>query len=96
MNGQVAGYRGLVESLADRVYRPRMGLALAGRDDLVQEGLIFVWQTLQRGLTPSKDVIEKHMLHYRRWAGNKKNQPYALANPLEDYRDVLKRPEVSR
>lgn len=94
MNDQVAGYSGLVESLADRLSRRARGNPLVGRDDLVQEGLINVWQTLLRGVAVKAELIEKRMMDYMKWANTRKNQPYETANPLEDYRGILTRPEV--
>jgi len=100
MNDQVAGYRGLVVSLADELgygeHGWRSETALLSRDDLIQEGLINVWQTLLRGTTPSREVTLKRMLDYIRWARSKKNQAYETANPLEDLRGIPSRPEVSR
>jgi hypothetical protein len=95
MNDQVAEYSGLVESLSAKLSPRARGNPLLGRDDLVQEGLINVWQTLMRGITPSAELIEKRLLNYIRWGNSRKNLPYETANPLEDYRGVLSRPEVS-
>lgn len=89
MNDRVADYRGLVESLAKR-YVGREG---AEFDDLVQEGLINVWQTLERGITPSADIIEKRMLSWvELLAGQngKRGNPaeYDVLLPLDDYREL--------
>ncbi len=43
------------------------GIANAEFDDLVQEGLISVWQGLARGLTPSTGVIQNRMLDWVRY-----------------------------
>jgi DNA-directed RNA polymerase specialized sigma24 family protein len=60
LNDRVAEYRGLVESLAER-YDPNE------YDDVVQEGLIDVWRTLQKGATPSAENIEKRMIDWLRF-----------------------------
>lgn len=56
----VRQYEGLVVSLA----RPLVGRAGAELDDLVQEGLIAVWQSLERGVPPSSEFI---LLYMRNW-----------------------------
>jgi hypothetical protein len=84
MSDQVAAYRGLVESLA-RKYVGRNGAEL---DDLVQEGLINVWQTLLRGVTPRADIIEYRLQSYAKWLGRQSPVPYEAMLPLDDYRQV--------
>lgn len=60
-------------------------------DDLVQEGLINVWQTLARDVTPSADMIENRMRDYVRWLGNQIGRgrdgsvPYEALLPLDDF-----------
>lgn len=44
-------------------YVGRFGAEL---DDLVQEGAIFVWQSLQKGITPSEDHIRNRMRNWVR------------------------------
>ena len=46
-----------------RKYTGRFGAEL---DDLVQEGAIFVWQSLQKGITPSEDHIRNRMRNWVR------------------------------
>jgi hypothetical protein len=46
-----------------RKYVGRFGAEL---DDLVQEGAIFVWQSLQKGITPSEDHIRNRMRNWVR------------------------------
>lgn len=53
----------LCESLA----RPFVGQHQAEQDDLVQEGLIDVWLTLQKGLVPRKDYIQRRMKNWVRF-----------------------------
>lgn len=67
----------------------------ADQDDLTQEGLINVWQTLQRGVTPSADIIEARMRDYVRYLGaqqgrNRRGEPlhYDEILPLEDFRGL--------
>lgn len=67
MDGQVAEYRGLVESSAHKLAATaRAKRAGAEYDDLVQEGLIDVWQTLERGLAPAARHIEHRMQNWIR------------------------------
>jgi DNA-directed RNA polymerase specialized sigma24 family protein len=65
MSGEVAGYRDLVESLA----RKFVGRHTAEFDDLVQEGLLNVWQSLQRGVVPKATIIEDRMKNWTRHLG---------------------------
>lgn len=81
---QVAGYLGHVESLA----RKYIGFAEAEMDDLVQEGMIAVWQALSRGLRPSTQVIEGRMLDWVRFLRRLKHNDaiaYELLLPIEEY-----------
>lgn len=82
MNDRVAAYRGLVESLA----RKFVGWNGAELDDLVQEGLINVWQTLERGVTPAAEIIEYRMGSYTKWLGRHTPVPYEAMLPLDDFR----------
>jgi hypothetical protein len=60
-------------------------------DDLVQEGLINVWQTLERDIAPSADMIENRMRDYSRWLGNQIGRgrdgsvPYEALLPLDEF-----------
>lgn len=54
---EVAAYRQLVEKLARRY----VGSAGAEFDDLVQEGLISVWEALRRNNNPSAEVVQYAM-----------------------------------
>lgn len=64
---QVAEYEGLCEALA----RKFVGRAGAEFDDLVQEGRIAVWQSLQDGRAPSTSYVEYAM---RGWVTNLRRQ----------------------
>lgn len=93
INDQIAGYRGLVESLAHKL----VGRNEAEFDDLVQEGLIIVWQSLERGVTPSAAVIEGRMTNWVRLLGTQIGRgrgksgeavEYVELLPLDDFRNL--------
>ena len=77
---QVASYEAACRALARR-YVGRNGADL---DDLVQEGRILVWQSLQRGVHPAADMIENRMRSYVRWLGRQYPVPYEAMLPLDD------------
>ena len=60
-------------------------------DDLAQEGLINVWQTIERGVTPSTEMIENRMRDYVRWLGSQIGRgrdgsvPYEALLPLDEF-----------
>ncbi len=64
---QVAEYDGLCEALA-RKFKGRAGAEI---DDLVQEGRIAVWQSLQDGQPPSASYVEYAM---RMWVTTLRRQ----------------------
>lgn len=82
MNTAVGAYKSTVENLAQQF----VGRNGAEFDDLVQEGLINVWQSLMRKVTPSADIIEDRMKNYVRWLGRRLPTPYEALLPLDDYR----------
>jgi DNA-directed RNA polymerase specialized sigma24 family protein len=85
MSAQVAEYRGLCEALAARMVRPgRMSRTGVEYDDLVQEGLIFVWKTLQRGEIPSTEHVRNTMLMYIRKMGQEKRGGKVEFVPYEE------------
>lgn len=84
MNGEVAAYGDLVESLA----RKFVGRNGAEFDDLVQEGLISAWQALCRGVTPSPLVIEYRMRDWTTWLGRQSPVEYGQMLPLDDFRGL--------
>jgi DNA-directed RNA polymerase specialized sigma subunit len=88
INDQVAEYRGLVESLA----RKFVGRNGAEHDDLVQEGLIHVWQALTRSITPAAAQIENRMKKYVRWLGRHSSVPYEEMLPIENVDDLTADP----
>lgn len=103
MSAAVAEYREAVEALGLRHSRGPGAIRVGAEyDDLVQEGLIHVWQSLGRGVAPSADMIENRMSDYVRWLGtqighsrvcgedNPENCPQHVAYdtmlPLDDFR----------
>jgi DNA-directed RNA polymerase specialized sigma24 family protein len=90
MSDRVADYRGLVESLAEKLANSD-ATAGAEYDDLVQEGLITVWQALQRGIPVSGEIITDRMLtwiQYQRRQRRGEVGSYETLLPLDDYRVV--------
>jgi DNA-directed RNA polymerase specialized sigma24 family protein len=87
---------GHVTSAEVAAYRPKVGiLALmfkgwngAEVDDLEQEGLIAVWQSLARGVTPTETFITNRMRDWVRWLKRQTPIPYQAMLPLDDYRDI--------
>ena len=81
MNDQVAAYSGLVAHLAEKYAATRGAkVASAEYDDLYQEGMIDVWQALERGVTPSTVTIENQM---RKWIRTMRRQSHpAGSRPL--------------
>lgn len=89
MNDQVGVYTGLVESLARKLAAgPRAAQVGAEYDDLMQEGYISVWQALQRGVTPSAEMVENRMRDWFRYLGRQTPIPYEALLPLDDFSGV--------
>jgi hypothetical protein len=88
MNDRVAGYRGLVESIAERLAKGRRAAQVGAEyDDLVQEGLIAVWRALKDGVDPvGPERIADRMRNYMRWlaADTRQPIPYEELLPLND------------
>lgn len=53
--------------------------------DLEQEGRIAVWQSLQRGVTPSNELIKDRMIAWTRWLRRQPSVPYESMLPMDDY-----------
>jgi hypothetical protein len=88
MNGRVAGYRGLVESSAHKLAATRRAIrAGVEYDDLVQEGLLAVWQSLGKGRPPNAEHVEGRM---RNWIKHLAAQA-GLSQGAQhfDYEDLL-------
>lgn len=86
-SADVAAYEGWIEHLA----RPYIGRQDAELDDLMQEGRIAVWQTLQKGIRPSAGVVQGRMSNWvRLLARQRRNEAvsYFTLLPLDDYSGV--------
>lgn len=95
MNSAVSQYREAVEAIAERMARTAGAIQVgAEHDDLVQEGLINIWQTLQRGIEPNAEHIENRMRDWIRHLGSQVGRsrdggiPYEAILPLDDFRVV--------
>jgi DNA-directed RNA polymerase specialized sigma24 family protein len=98
LNGLVAKYRGQVEEVARDVRRTRRARRVgAEMDDLMQEGLISVWQQLGRGQPVSMGVVKNRMRDWVRLLarqtgnsipapGRAQHIPYDQLLPMDDYR----------
>lgn len=88
MNDRVAGYRGLVSSIAEQLSRSRRAKQVGAEyDDLNQEGLIAVWRALEEGAeTVGPDRIRDRMKNYMSWLAAETRQPipYEELLPLND------------
>lgn len=83
-------FRGLVEATALKVSRsPQAKRVGAEYDDLVQEGLIAVWQATGRGHNPVA-VIENRMKDWLRFLGKRSGESYAQHMPLDDFRNLAR------
>lgn len=102
MDEQLRKYAGLLDSLARKLSAsPRAAQVGAEYDDLYQEGQIAIWQSLQRGVTPSADFAENRMRDWLKFLGGQKGMrpclddeklncpqhvPYEALLPLDDFR----------
>lgn len=86
---QVAAWRPLVASTAHEFVRSRSARRVGAEyDDLEQEGLIFVWQSLERGIPPARELILNRMQNWVRYIGRQQDLagvPYGLMLPLDSY-----------
>lgn len=79
---------GAYQDHVKRLARQYVGFANAELDDLVQEGLIAVWQSLARGLRPATLVIEGRMIDWVRYLHRLQHNDavaYELMLPMESY-----------
>lgn len=83
-SAQIAAYEDACTAIARRL----VGRNGAELDDLVQEGRIFVWQSLERGVKPSADMIRNRMVDYVRWLGRQTPIPYEAMLPLDDFTEA--------
>lgn len=79
LNEQVAAAQPRVESLA----RQFGGIPGVEFDDLVQEGLIAVWQSLERGIEPSNEFIKNRMRDWMRYVRRQLPADYGDMLPLD-------------
>lgn len=87
----LVSYRGLVESLALVVSRsPSAKRVGAEYDDLVQEGLLSVWQTTARGNLVSKEVVRGRMQDWINFLGKRSGEAYSTHLPLDDFRNLAR------
>lgn len=93
MNSAVAQYWAAVEAIAVKIAASSVANQVGAEcDDLLQEGLINVWQSLERGVTPSTEHIENRMRDYVRYLGTQVGRsrdgsvPYEALLPLDDFR----------
>jgi thioesterase domain-containing protein len=80
-SAEVAAWEPVINSLAQAT--PWAG----EHDDLMQEGRIAVWQSLQRGIRPSQEFIRNRMRDWGRFL-KRGNLPYDAILPMDDYRDI--------
>lgn len=79
LNEAVAAYLPLVESLA----RQHVGIQGVEYDDLVQEGLIAVWLTLEADGHPSAVIVRNRMIDWIRYVRRQLPADYEDMLPLE-------------
>ena len=60
-------------------------------DDLVQEGLIAVWQSLEKGIEPSQEFIRNRMRDWVRYERRQLPADYADMLPLETVSELHSR-----
>ena len=85
-------HRGLVESLAAKISAsPGAKRCGAEFDDLVQEGMIAVWQTTERGHTADlQSVVSNRMRDWVKFLAHRGANSYAEFLPLDDFRDLAR------
>jgi DNA-directed RNA polymerase specialized sigma subunit len=87
MNAQVSAYVEACEALAAEVARSgRARRVRAEFDDLFQEGMIFVWQTLEKGEKPSAEMIRNRMRNWIRTLAGQSPARYDELLPLDENR----------
>lgn len=55
----------------------------------MQEGLIDVWQTLERGITPKAELIERRMIDWVRLLGTQVGRGRGKDGEAVDYKTLL-------
>jgi DNA-directed RNA polymerase specialized sigma24 family protein len=85
MDERIRAYLPLIESLA----RKFVGRNGAEYDDLVQEGMVMVWQTLERGITPAVALIEARMHDWARLLGTQTGRGRGASGEAIEYATLL-------
>jgi DNA-directed RNA polymerase specialized sigma24 family protein len=85
MDERIQGYVSLIESLAQKY----VGRNRAEYDDLVQEGMVNVWQTLERGVPVRADIIERRMLDWVRLLGTQMGRGRGTSGEAIEYATLL-------
>ena len=78
-DSDILAFEPMVCALARRF----VGIAGAEYDDLRQEGLIFIWLTLSKGISPSADLVAKRMLNWTRFLRRYSPVPYHELLPMD-------------
>lgn len=78
-DNDIKAFEPMVRNMARRF----VGIGGAEYDDLVQEGLIFVWLSIAKGVSPSADLITKRMISWTRFLRRYSPVPYEELLPLE-------------
>jgi len=87
MNSRVSAYAEACEAIARRLSRGGRARQVGAEfDDLYQEGLIMVWLTLAKGISPSAQMIENRMRDWMRYVNRQSPIPYEAMLPLDDVR----------
>ncbi len=95
-DAQIRAYESLIEQLAAPLVSTDSDLIEL--DDLMHEGRIAVWQALERGVHPAKEIIQGRMVDYVRWMrADKRGYPvkYEELLPLDDFRETVTLDEAS-
>lgn len=83
---EVAAYQEMVEALAYRYVDNSVGCEY---DDLVQEGLIAVWQSLEKHQPPSADYIKLFMRGWRTRMGRQRRGDPIAREYVSLHPDIL-------
>jgi DNA-directed RNA polymerase specialized sigma subunit len=84
--------QGLVESLAAKISAsPGAKRVGAEYEDLVQEGMIAVWQSTERGNTLDiQSVVSNRMRDWVKFLAHRGANSYAEFLPLDDFRELVR------
>lgn len=78
----IRAYLPLVESHAARLSKRRVGVEY---DDLVQEGMVSVWQSLRRGVRPELAIVNRmrDWIDFQARLRRNDSAPYGALLPIE-------------